>query len=216
MLNPDTLAWRDELILTRDISVAGDRALFYERVRKGDFVSLRRGAYVAASQWRELDARGKYRLRVLAAVAYSQRPLVISHLSAACLWDLPWFSAYPRAIHALEPEANGGRSSSVIARHTVGITDEYVSIEGVLVTSLARTVVDIARSTSFEKAVAVADAALRRTTVPWGGVPATVLTREKLLVKLDLLPMAQGTAKVGASSSSPTVGPIGPANRSVA
>ena len=89
MLNPDTLAWRDELVLTREITVAGDRAIFYEGVRREEFVSLRRGVYVRASRWRELDVTAKYRLRVLAAVAYASGDIVVSHVSAACLWQLP-------------------------------------------------------------------------------------------------------------------------------
>jgi hypothetical protein len=195
MLNPDTLVWRDELVLTREITIAGDRALFYERVRKGEFLSLRRGVYVAATRWRDLDARERYRLRVLAAVAYTNDNLVVSHVSAACLWDLPWFLAYPRAVHALYLAANGGRSSSVIARHTVGIPNEFETIDGVFVTSLARTVIDVARSTSFVQAVAIADAALRRTDVAVDGVPPTTLTRSDLLQELDRLPLSQGTAK---------------------
>jgi hypothetical protein len=195
MLNPDTLIWRDELILTREITVAGDRAIFYERVRKGEFISLRRGVYTASSHWWELDARGQYRLRVLAAVAYSKSELVVSHVSAACLWDLPWFLPYPRAIHTIERIANGGRSSSAVARHTVGRPDEFETIEGVSVTSLARTVVDVARSTSFVQAVAIADAALRRTDVPWDRVPPTALTRDDLFRELDRLSLSQGTAK---------------------
>jgi hypothetical protein len=195
MLNPDTLAWRDELVLTREIVVAGDRAVFYEQVRRGHFVSLRRGVYVASSRWRELDAAGHYRLRVLAAVAFSQESLVVSHLSAACLWELPWFSPYPRTVHVLGELANGGRSTSAIARHTVGVPDRVITIEGVPVTSLARTIVDVARSATFVQAVAIADAGLRRTEVPWGGVPPTSLTKRQLVEEVDALSLSQGTAK---------------------
>jgi hypothetical protein len=195
MLNPDTLAWRDHLILTREIELPGERAVFYDSVRRGEFVSLRRGVYAPASHWTQLDVESQYRLRVLAAAAYVDGDIVVSHVSAASLWRLPWFSPYPRGVHALDPFATGGRSTSLISRHTVGLPRETEFIDGVRVTSLTRTVVDVARSTTFGQAVAVADAALRRASHPREGLPPARIEKADLLREVSLLSVAQGTAK---------------------
>lgn len=62
-------------------------------------------------------------------------------------------------------------------------------------TSLARTVVDLSRILPFASAVAIADAALRRTSHPVAGLPPSTLTREQLFETVRQLPSRQGTAK---------------------
>ena len=195
MLNPRTLAWRDHLILTRDITVAGDRRDFYRLVQRGEFVRLRRGVYMKTSRWTELNEDARYLARVHAAVAFTPTPLLISHLSAAAVWRLPWFGSCPAFIHALGDFSDGGRRSSQIRMHALSTPDRVEDIEGVTVTSLGRTVIDIARSSSFVQAVVVADAALRRTQSPVSGLPATTLTVDSLLAELALVPLRNGTAK---------------------
>jgi hypothetical protein len=195
MLNPRTLEWRDDLVLTREITVAGDRTDFYQRVRGGEFVSLRRGVYMRKDLWDSIKTDDQYRARVHAAVAFASGALVISHVSAAAIWRLPWVGPYPRAIHALHQEMNGGRSSSALSLHKAGELADLAEIEGVTVTSLARTVVDVARTTTFTQAVAVADAALRRTRIPHTGLPMTDVTKEELREVLSHIPIAHGTAR---------------------
>jgi hypothetical protein len=56
---------------------------------------------------------------------------------------------------------SGGRSGRQVHVHTAPLDPEEVTaVDGIPVTSVARTVVDLARSLPFEPAVAVADAAL--------------------------------------------------------
>ncbi|HEY2642187.1 MAG TPA: hypothetical protein VGI56_00405 [Galbitalea sp.] len=195
MLNPLTLAWRDDLVLTREITIAGDRTDFYQRVRAGEFVSLRRGVYMRKDRWDSMNPDDQYRARVHAAVAFASGALVVSHVSAAAIWRLPMVGPYPRAIHALHQERNGGRSSSALTLHKIGDSALLAEIEGVTVTSLARTVVDVARTTTFTQAVAVADAALRRTRIPHAGLPLTDVTKEGLREVLSHIPVAHGTAR---------------------
>src|SRR6185437_1511196 len=56
----------------------------------------------------------------------------------------------------------GARRGSEVHVHCAPLrADEIVVVNGVVGTSLARTVVDVARAVPFEQAVVVADAALR-------------------------------------------------------
>ena len=195
MLNPLTLTWRDHLVFTRDITVAGDRREFYNLVHRGEFVRLRRGVYMRRSRWDTLNSDAQYRARVQAAVAFTESTVVVSHLSAAAIWRLPWFGRYPHFIDAVGDFGDGGRRTSEFRMHALSAPDSFDEIEGITVTSLTRTVIDIARSSTFVQSVVVADAALRRTTVPLAGMPATSLTVESLLTELARIPLRNGTAR---------------------
>lgn len=186
----------DHLILSRDVTTAGARATLFARVRRGELVVVLRGAYVPVEVWAALDADAHYRAMVHAAAALAERESVFSHHSAAALWRLPVVGAWPHRVHVVAPGADGGRSSSTVFRHTVGMPDAVQSIEGLSVTTLARTVVDLARVTPFGQAVVFADAALHRTAHPIGGVPSTSLDRAQLHGELAGVPLRQGTAKI--------------------
>ena len=195
MHNLATREWRDRLVLARELPTPGERSRFFAEVRRGGFVAILRGVYVRADVWSQLDRHARYRARVKAAAALYGEDMVFARESAAVMWCLPWVGAWPDRVHVVEQNAPGGRSSMVLARHTVGIPDRTVMIDGLTVTSLERTVVDVARAVSFGEAVTVADAALRRTDHPQDGVPRTWVTREDLLRELDQVPLKQGLVK---------------------
>jgi hypothetical protein len=190
-----SLVWRDQLILSRDIQIAGDRTEFFERVKRGEFVALRRGVYMNAAEFHQLRPVDQYKMRALAVVAYADEDVVLSHASAAALWMLPWTGPIGRRVHMLVGNASGGRSSKFIERHTVGVPLRTERIDGVAVTTLARTVVDVACTTAFAQAVVVADAALRRTEHPVDGVPITSIAHWELLEELQRIPVQHGTAR---------------------
>ncbi|MCY7411985.1 MAG: hypothetical protein LH471_02955 [Salinibacterium sp.] len=121
--------------------------------------------------------------------------IVVSHESAAALWHLPSVGPWPDKVHSIAARAGGGRSTATFVRHAVGLPNDPVTIAGMSVTSLARTVVDLSRSTPFPHAVAVADAALRRTMHPIRGLPRTSLTVDDLRVELAAVPLRLGTAR---------------------
>ena len=196
MLTSATTEWQDHLVLTRELSTPGARAAFFARVRKGEFVAVLRGAYVTAEMWAAMDGDEQYRTVVLTAAKLPAGKPAFSHYSAAALWRLPLVGAWPGRVHVNVPVADGGRSSATVFRHTVGVPDELESIGGLFVTSLGRTVVDLARVASFGQAVVFADAALRRTAHPIDGVPRTSLDTADLRRELASVPLRQGTAKI--------------------
>lgn len=187
-----------EILLVRACVSAGDRAALVRRRHRGEVVSIARGSYADAAVWGALDRHAQYRLRVRAAAELLDSDTVFSHESAAALWRLPWLGQWPSRVHTAGATAAGGRSNTSVFHHTAGVAQAPEAIDGLRVTPLARTVIDIARTVNFGTAVVVADAALRRTAHPIGGIPNTLLTRATLMEELARVPLRHGSAKARA------------------
>lgn len=190
--------WRDQFTLSRDLELPGEREQFFAQVRKGAYVPVLRGVYVTAQLWSDTGVDERYLMRVHAAALRADEDLVFSHHSALALWRLPWVGRWPTSIHVTQEIATGGRSNATFSRHTVGVPKVLERIDGLTVTMIERTVVDIARTSTFAQAVVVADAALRRTTHPSESVPRSAATRETLFSEMETLPIRHGTAKIRA------------------
>ena len=108
------------------------------------------------------DARASHQLLVVATMRQLAKPATVSHVSAAAMHGLPvWPDALTR-VHLTRPDAQG-RVRSSMHLHQVDLpAEETTLIDGCSVTSLARTVVDVARTEGFVRSVAAADAALAR------------------------------------------------------
>jgi hypothetical protein len=195
MLNTAILKWIDSIIFSRDIVSPGERNEFFYRVKSGEFVALRRGAYVRSADWGLLDRDAQQRLRIKAAVAYADRDFVVSHQSAIAMWRLPWVGPQTKATHVLSDFSTGGRSSRVLVRHTVGVPENIERIDGLRVTSISRTVADILCDSSFEQAVVVADAALHRSGTTIDDVPAFHLTADMVRAELSEVFLRHGSAR---------------------
>lgn len=149
--------------LRRRLIAAGytDREIRRGR-RAGELVTVRRGAYVAGDDARLTDAAARHSLLVAAALPDAGRGSVVSHASAAVLFGLPTWSVPLRRVHLTRHQRTGGRVGRTVHLHAAPLApDEIVEVDGIAVTSPARTVVDLARALPFTVAVAVADAALR-------------------------------------------------------
>ncbi len=187
------------VVLIGELTVPGERASFYEEVHRGGYVRLIRGAYLSLESWSAMDRHDRYRAVIEAAAARSAERLVFSHESAAALWRLPSLEAWPRVVHIAWPHTNSTRSSTVFARHSVGIPGATVSIAGYEVTTLARTIVDLAAKRSLEVATIFTDAALHRTGHPVPGAPECSVDKEQLFAELELIALRQGTARARAT-----------------
>ena len=148
MISSSSFEWREHLVLSRDLQVAGERGEFFRRVRTGEFVAIYRGAYVRASEWEAMGRDARYLARIRAATAYAREPLIFSHESAAALWRLPSVEPWPRRVHCLSQNSAGGRSNGMFVRHTVGVPDEVATVDGLAVTTMSRTVVDLAAASA--------------------------------------------------------------------
>ena len=156
-------ALSDGLITAEALRVAGMNAHAVDiLVRHGELRRLRRGWYTLDSTWKAVGPDGKYRLFVRATAAAAQCPLVLSHHSAAALHGLPLIGAWPTSVHALVPEAHGGGSHRLLTSHR-GVTDQNATfIDGIAVTGLARTLVDMAAGCSFLTGVTMIDHVLHQ------------------------------------------------------
>ncbi|WP_207456745.1 PDDEXK family nuclease [Herbiconiux sp. SYSU D00978] len=149
----------DQIVFTRTLLTAGDRAAFYRRAADGDYVSLARGAYAGTADLARCLPEERHRAAVLALSAL-RRDLVFSSVSAALVWRRPWVGAPPKKPHALALGATSGRSTAGITRHVAAADEARIDVHGILVTPLARTLVDAARHTTLPSAVAMLDHAL--------------------------------------------------------
>lgn len=143
-------------------ALAGDVRSLRAAAARGELVRLRRGAYMGADAWAGLEPREQYRRIVIAAALASRSAPVLSHDSAAAVWGVPVVGGARTEVHVLTTAAAGTRSENGFRRHADPIDEvDVVELDGVRVTSLRRTLVDLARTKPFPSAVAAIDWSLR-------------------------------------------------------
>ncbi|MGL5929007.1 MAG: hypothetical protein ACRCY8_08735 [Dermatophilaceae bacterium] len=137
------------------------RAVGIEPSRDGQWVAVRRGVWVPAAVWRALTPEQQHAALVHAtAVCLDREQPVFALTSAAAVWGLSRVEPWPDSVRVLVERDDRGRGTPLAQPH-VGEPCDPVDRGGVLVTPLARTVVDLARTGSLASAVAAADHALR-------------------------------------------------------
>jgi hypothetical protein len=147
--------------LTRQLTAQGLQKYDLRRlVRTNELERVRRGAYaipLSADSTREQRHR-----RLLRATLPQLEPgAVLSHGSAALVHGLPTWSNWLGRVHVTRSGSGGGQRRAVVHVHVAPLLEHDVEmVDGLLVTSLQRTVLDLARSTPFHQAVAVGDRAL--------------------------------------------------------
>ncbi|GAA4748620.1 hypothetical protein MUG78_11400 [Gordonia alkaliphila] len=137
-----------------------------------------RGVYVAADlaplRTRTADL---YRLRCLAIATGPTRCGVLSHQSAAAVLGLELLEPDRTRVHLTTGLGQGGMTSPKRHTHCTPLDDTAVQRDGVLLTNVVRTAVDVAVGGTFAQALTVFDSALRI------GTPrdelATVLTHRR-------------------------------------
>ncbi|MFZ2511683.1 MAG: hypothetical protein WAW85_11435 [Gordonia sp. (in: high G+C Gram-positive bacteria)] len=130
-----------------------------------DLLRVSRGVYVIADRVKDLYVPDElYRLKCVAAATRTDTPFVLSHQSAAAVLRLPLLNPDRSRVHVVRDGARGSRRST---RHvhegpTEGAT---VTVDGMTLTGLLRTTVDVAAEAAaggrFARALAVFDSALR-------------------------------------------------------
>lgn len=155
----------DELLLTRHLTAQGFSTDEIKRlVRHGDLIHVRREAYARDHDPSDTDdpydLRAPHRRLIAATQAQLHPRAVLSHGSAATMWGLPLFRGMVGAVHVTRDRRGGGVRRSFVFVHGSPLSEEdRVIVDGLAVTSLARTAVDLARTLPYDQAVAVADAA---------------------------------------------------------
>lgn len=130
--------------------------------KTGVWATVRRGAYMEAAVWNALDPVAQHRARTFAVVKQLRAPAIPSHISAAILLGLPVWNVDLSVVHVTRADLHSSRVEGGVKHHAAALDDNdlITTEDGIVVTSPARTAIDVARSTAFEPAVVVADAAL--------------------------------------------------------
>jgi very-short-patch-repair endonuclease/predicted transcriptional regulator of viral defense system len=134
-------------------------------VLRGELVSMGIGVYATASVVEELRrvSGGDQVLRVTAALATVGAGAVASHQTAAAIHGLDLVGIPPQWVTITRPQGNGSRSGKPgVLVHCAALPAEHTTERvGVAVTTVARTVVDLARTLDMKHGVVAADSALR-------------------------------------------------------
>jgi hypothetical protein len=141
--------WTTELVVVRKGSyTAGERRSISRDIERGLRTRVRQGVTVRSADWDASDgplrepARHVVRARAFDAVAVEQP--VFSHFTSAVLLGLPVMDAPLDRVHVAEPSGRR-RGLDGVLTHALPLEPEAVrEFRGLLVTGMARTVVDVA------------------------------------------------------------------------
>ncbi|WP_024796653.1 hypothetical protein [Tomitella biformata] len=148
------------------------------RRRTGELVHLTRGSYLLQTDYGSLNALGRHRARISAVAHRHGEDAVISHVSAAAMHGYDLWDVHLDAVHLSQAGPANGKRRHGVHRHREQLAPgEIVSVGGILVTSAARTIADLARTVSLKSAVVTGDCALRR------GLPTAALVAEVAAAK---------------------------------
>lgn len=155
----DDPAWRDRFTLTASALTSAERNALARSAAAGRLRRVATGAYVDDNSRVARSRDDAYRDLVHARHLISPSTLVFSHASAAVMWRTPRVGAWPPAVHVLSARPSG-RTGVRFVQHVGPAANSTDSIDGVTVTSLARTLVDLARTESVTDALVAMDAGL--------------------------------------------------------
>jgi hypothetical protein len=164
----------DDIRLTRSLLELGYNYGDLRRLQRGgELVRVRRGAYARDNEVDQMVEK-RHRRLMLATAPQLRDGAIFSHGSAAVLHGLPvWPEAVAR-VHVTRNRRGSGIKRSVVQVHGAPLLPgEIVFIDNLPVTSLTRTILDLARTLPMTQAVAAGDRAL-----------ALGLTRDELDVGL--------------------------------
>ena len=152
------------VVLRRQAVEAGytERELRTLTAVHGEWVVVRRGAYVERCVWEPLGVDDQWRIRDVAAHLTMARTHVLSHDSAARVQGLPFLRPDLMLTHVTRPGVWGSRTEHGVKHHLSRRQPPIQISSGLPVTGLARTAIDLAREHGFSTGVTACDAALRR------------------------------------------------------
>lgn len=145
------------------LSIGRTDAEIRQACASGTWARIHRGAYVDSDHLSRLDAYGRHRLRTEAVACAASPGAAVSHISAAVLHGFELWNSPLEVVHLSRNRRGGGRKSARRHVHSTSLTDnEITEVDGLRVTTPARTIADLARALPFEQALVVGNSALHR------------------------------------------------------
>ena len=137
----------DDIWLTSALTAQGyDPNELARLLRRGELARVRRGAYAAAAG-EDLVREEKHRRLIHATAPQLLEGSVVSHGSAAVLHRLPVWAAAIALVHLTRSRSGHGKRRSLVHAHSAPLDEtDIVLIDGIAVTSVSRTVLDLART----------------------------------------------------------------------
>jgi hypothetical protein len=133
-------------------------------VRRGVLLPVGRGVYAHATVAAQMasDPVGEHALRLASVLAVTKPGEAGSHHSAAVLHGLHLLGPTPPDVAVTRPPVGSQKGRLGVHLHIAALPPDHVTTRGgIRLTSVARTVVDLDRASSFRSGVVVADSALR-------------------------------------------------------
>ena len=155
------------ILLSRESSERGRHrgALALEAARPGsDLVRVCRGAYVHRAELARLTRSEAHRLRVVAARMTGALPerAVVARESAAAVQRIPLIGELPEQVQLVRPDRDGGRVTAGFRSLRAPEGYDVVEDDGVRLSSVAQTLVDLGRRRPMRSTLAGIDEALRQ------------------------------------------------------
>lgn len=197
--NPRALEWADVFVLSRERVGAAELGRYYRMLKAGELVAVGPGICLPREVWTGLTADDRNLARIRSLALTHRSPVVFGAESGAALWRLPIIGAWPVRPTVLGDRAGGGRSTPRFIRRCEGLPAGIWVVDGLATTALARTVVDVARYSSFGVAVAMADRALAEKRDQARGALSCSVSKTELLAALATLGILHGSAKAAAA-----------------
>lgn len=154
--------WRIEIIaVVGGARTSSERAAISRDAARGRLLRIRPGAYVERIAFESLSPEQQHIVRIRAAAAVAPGPILVSHWSAAVVLGKPVLRSRLGSVHITVAE-DDDRHRHGLTAHRFPVADlEVIERRGLFVTSIARTVVDVAGAAPIEEGVMLADAVLR-------------------------------------------------------
>jgi hypothetical protein len=163
---PQTGRLANMLTTAEALSAGVSPARLRTLVKRGQLWQVGRGVYVSAAlaERLQMSAESRLALRAASVVAPLGREAVISHHTAAQIHGLDLLDYPPDEIAITRIPGKGSRKSwQGVRAHVAALPARHVGSRlGIPLTTGARTVVDLARTSSFPAGLVVADSALRQ------------------------------------------------------
>ena len=132
-------------------------------VADGILHRVRYGAYVDASAWRACDDVGRHGLAARAVLQHANTQVVLSHESALGEWDVPIWDQALDEVHVTRVDQRTGRREAGVCQHLGELRPgDWVTHNGVPVTTPTRTAMDCASLLDVEHGVVIVGDLLHR------------------------------------------------------
>lgn len=168
------------LFLRREALAAGiDDGALRRALRHGGLARVRHGVYADSAWWRDASEDRRHVELAQAVSRMLTAPIVFSHQTAAALHGLPTWGLDLGHLHVTHLGPAGGRVQAGLVHHRSSLAgNDSTAIDGLPVTSAARTVVDCIKVTTSESGLVLASAALHAGLTDHANLRRQVLLQE--------------------------------------